>query len=131
MYLKIFQLCEILRNVIFDQTSFPLEISWNYYFTFHIFDHLAFPFDISYNNAISFVFQLRYFANLPFYHSPFHKIIYHFRYLAICRPLAFPRRFSKMSRAILALLAIWIASISFSLPWLFFNKVNFKLFKLG
>lgn len=47
------------------------------------------------------------------------------RYLAICRPLAMPRRHSKMTRAVWALLAIWVASVTFSLPWLFYNKVNY------
>ena len=45
------------------------------------------------------------------------------RYLAICRPFAIPRRHSKMTRAAWALSAIWIASVSFSLPWIYYNKV--------
>ena len=46
------------------------------------------------------------------------------RYLAICRPLDLPRRHSKMTRALWALLLIWIISVTFSLPWLYYNKVS-------
>jgi len=46
------------------------------------------------------------------------------RYMAICRPLTVPRRLSKMARAGWALLAIWISSVLFSLPWLYYNKVS-------
>ena len=52
--------------------------------------------------------------------------------MAICRPLTVPRRLSKMARAGWALLAIWISSVLFSLPWLYYNKVsthNYKAFR--
>ncbi len=49
-----------------------------------------------------------------------------FRYMAICRPLTVPRRLSKMARASWALVAIWISSVIFSLPWLYYNKVIAK-----
>lgn len=45
--------------------------------------------------------------------------------MAICRPLTVPRRLSKMARAGWALVAIWISSVLFSLPWLYYNKVNY------
>ena len=44
--------------------------------------------------------------------------------MAICRPLTVPRRLSKMARAGWALVAIWISSVLFSLPWLYYNKVR-------
>lgn len=44
--------------------------------------------------------------------------------MAICRPLTVPRRLSKMARAGWALVAIWICSVLFSLPWLYYNKVR-------
>ena len=51
--------------------------------------------------------------------------------MAICRPLTVPRRLSKMARAGWALLAIWISSVLFSLPWLYYNKVSTsKAFKM-
>lgn len=51
-----------------------------------------------------------------------------FRYMAICRPLTVPfRRLSKMSRASWALVAIWISSVLFSLPWLYYNKVRLSI----
>ena len=52
--------------------------------------------------------------------------------MAICRPLTVPRRLSKMARAGWALLAIWLSSVLFSLPWLYYNKVstyNYKAFR--
>eukprot|EP00094_Tigriopus_californicus_P002588 TCALIF_02500-PA protein Name:"Similar to CapaR Neuropeptides capa receptor (Drosophila melanogaster)" AED:0.38 eAED:0.38 QI:0/0.5/0.2/0.6/0.5/0.6/5/0/278 len=48
------------------------------------------------------------------------------RYLAICHPLNIPRK-SKMTRAIRAVFVIWTASVLFSIPWLFYNKVNYLM----
>ena len=45
------------------------------------------------------------------------------RYLAICHPLNIPRK-SKMTRAVRTVFVIWIVSVVFSLPWIFYNKVN-------
>lgn len=46
------------------------------------------------------------------------------RYTAICHPLELSRR-SKLARARRAAIAIWIISVSFSIPWIFYNKVNY------
>lgn len=48
------------------------------------------------------------------------------RYLAICHPLSIPRK-SKMSRAIRVIAVVWISSVSFSIPWIFYNKVSQSL----
>ena len=45
------------------------------------------------------------------------------RYLAICHPLSIPRK-SKMGRAIRVIAVVWISSVSFSIPWIFYNKVG-------
>ena len=45
------------------------------------------------------------------------------RYLAICHPLSIPRK-SKMVRAIRVIAVVWISSVSFSIPWIFYNKVS-------
>ena len=45
------------------------------------------------------------------------------RYLAICHPLSIPRK-SKMVRAIRVIAVVWISSVSFSIPWIFYNKVG-------
>ena len=57
------------------------------------------------------------------------KRLYHcflfsfFRYVAICHPLKVSECLSKMARAGIVIFGIWISSVLFSLPWIYYNKV--------
>ena len=105
----------ILTIVAFtvERWAFPLK-SLLTYWTWYLTKRLRIQFS-------TFLFCCR----IKFYEwQSIFSFSFFFRYMAICRPLTVPfRRLSKMSRAPWALVAIWISSVLFSLPWLYYNKV--------
>lgn len=105
----------ILTIVAFtvERWAFPLK-SLLTYWTWYLTKRLRIQF-----STFLFAAESNSMNDSRYFHSPFL-----FRYMAICRPLTVPfRRLSKMSRATWALVAIWISSVLFSLPWLYYNKV--------